>query len=289
MKIIKTKNDLPNWFLDKKYPKNLTAIDWYFEIRKVVYLNHLLEDKIQDKEFLLSMLSADAKKIPLIQPDNVQPIQPLTVLESLYISNAITVDGIDLINSDLKKLLLMWKEEIKKEDAVPYSWEYERELEEFMKNIFQKDIVFEDVLKFSELGNPFLSFGRPLNGTPVVIDTQFDDQTIINSVKKWLEEQRKINKEKAKRPFNQNDFDDWTLFKIREIAELDVWAKIENIKIQDKVLASALWSNSDGDVSPIDILRTTSRKKIKEIYNFQTAVRLHGQLIIQEGENFLHK
>jgi hypothetical protein len=137
------------------------------------------------------------------------------------------------------------------------------------------------------MGNPWLSYGRPLNGFPVTIDTQFDDETIITHVKLWLAEKRKSEGESARRPYNQSDFDDWAYYRIRELFDLENWAIASNVKILDSVIAAALWPNAPDGFSPIDVLRTTARRKAKDIFRFETSVRLWGQLLISRGENFL--
>ena len=39
----------------------------------------------------------------------------------------------------------------------------------------------------------------------------------------------------------------------------------------------------------IEVLRTTARKKVKDVFNYQVVVRLYGQLLLEYGENFLVK
>lgn len=299
MQTIKSKSQLPDWFKNKIYSKNLTSIDWYREIfdRKlnlgmIEMRESLGHTSDKNNTSLMSLFLRDSnKKSPLYKiSQHGKPIQPLSVFEASYLSIAAESDDLENFKQRLQNLLKMWKVEINRIDESPvFSYQYEVELEDFIKDISSKEFLFLDVLGISEIGNPFFSYDRPLNGTPVTIDTQFDDKTIIESVKEWLQLERVKMKEKAKRPFNQNDFDDWTYYKIREVCDLDNWSKISGIKILDKVIADTLWPYSDGDISPIDILRTTSRKKVQEIFNHQTAVRFYGQLVMQEGENFLDK
>ena len=105
----------------------------------------------------------------------------------------------------------------------------------------------EPIEKFLEgVGNPWLSYGRPLNGFPITVDTQFDDETIVSFFKQWLAEKRKTEGERARRPFLQSDFDDWEYYKVREIFDLETWAEIINVKIPDNVIAQFLWPNPSG-------------------------------------------
>ena len=54
-------------------------------------------------------------------------------------------------------------------------------------------------------------------------------------------------------------------------------------------MADALWPLAQDNFSPIDVFRTTARKKTNEIFQFETVVRLYGQLRLKHGENFLTK
>lgn len=297
MKTIKSKNELPDWFKRKKYPENLSATNWYREIRiRVCLINLIGVVKSSHKELGLSLsktvdrfLSGGANpNSPLFYlVQHNKPIQPLSVLETLYLCADMKDNETELINKKIQDLLKMWRVEQSRKDKVIFSLNYEIALRDFIEFLIENKTEGLDVLKVSHADNPFLSYGRPLNGVPVTIDTQFDDQTILESVKRWLKNQRRVDNEKAKRPFNKNDFNYWTSYKIREVCDLDIWARFSGVRIQDKVIASALWSDAIDKISPIDILRTTTRKKIKEIFTYEVAVRLYGQLLIQEGENFL--
>lgn len=295
LETIKSKKDLPEWFTNRVYKKNNSAVEWYMEIRRRTYLLKLVELSFElsvkpDEQLIQLWLSVPPKDafIYLMHQHN-RPVQPLTIFETCYLRAAMSDDKIDVAYEKLATLIKMWKFELNRKDANLFTWEYEKYLREFSIFIDENDWLNDDVLGVTDLGNPLLSYGRPLTGTPLIIDTQFDDQTIVEGLKIWLSEQRKLNNEKMKRPLNQNDFDDWTYFRIREVIDLDIWSKLSGVKILDKVIASVLWSDSVDDVSPIDILRTTTRKKIKEVFNHEMAVRFYGQLIQEKGENFLEQ
>ena len=295
METIKSKKDLPEWFTERVYKKNNNAVEWYLEIRRRQYLLKLIDLSLEvaakpNEKMIQLWLSAPPKDaIIYLMHQHNRPVQPLSIIEVCYLKAAMSEAKIDLAHEKTSSLIKMWRAEIERKDALVFTWEYEKYLQEYSNFLDENDWLYEDVLGVTEIGNPMLSYGRPLIGTPLVIDTQFDDATILNSMKNWLTENRKLNNEKARRPLNQNDFDDWTYYKIREVIDLDIWSKLSGIKILDKAIASALWSDSVDDISPIDILRTTVRKKVKEVFNFEMAVRFYGQLVQEEGENFLEK
>lgn len=192
---------------------------------------------------------------------------------------------------DYSDLMKVFKSEVNRPERALFSRKYENMLDNFFDKYAESEEMSEFVyptIADGHIGEIYLSYGRPINGYPIIIDTQFDDATIISSVQMWLADRRKENGEKAaRRPFVQNDFDDWAYFKIREVVDLDTWARANDVKILDKVMAAAIWPNAGDEISPIDMLRTTSRKKVKEIFRFEICVRLFGQLMLELGENFL--
>lgn len=299
MRTIKTQADLPDWFKTRKYKKNLTAIEWYREIRRREYFIGITNyvDYLGREVQASIWVSDKGLPEPLYHlPQNDNPINPLTLREAIYVGVAIkeaaTKDKeVSEITTKVEQLINSWISKKTKclvnNGRAFVSDEYENELSKFYNSFEEDSKIDGDITNYLDaLGNPFL-YGSRMNGEPVTIDTSFDDQTILEGVKRWLNDYRKTNGEKAKRPFNQNDFDDWTYFKIREICDLDVWGRLAGVKILDKVIANTLWPNSSDEISPIDVLRTTSRKHVSAIFTSEIAARLYGQLIMEKGENFL--
>ena len=186
-------------------------------------------------------------------------------------------------------MLDKWDAECKVTDRPFITRAYENDAAAYIKYLDDSEFNFDAPVEpvTTSLGNPFLSYGRPLNGYPVTVDTQFDDETLVQGFRSWLKKQRETDKEKSKRPFNQNDFDDWAHYKIRELFDLEVWAALCNVKILDRVIAEYLWPNFSDGFSPLDVLRTTTRKKMAEVFVFPTCLRFYGQLRMELGENFL--
>lgn len=223
---------------------------------------------------------------PLFEVNHTShPIDDLGVIEAFFLSESVSDPTLVRIKNDLSNLIALWRKEHEREDAIIYSYEYEKALQDFMhsENI---DAAYVHV-DSDEEGNPYLSYGHPLSGHPITVDTQFDDETILKEFKKWLAGKRKQEGESARRPFNDDDFSDWQYYKIRELYDLTVWSQVHEVKILDRVLASALWPNASDDFSPIEVLRTTARKKAAQVFQWSVAVRLYGQLRLEHGENFL--
>lgn len=300
-------SDLPEWIRKKTYSNKLSDIDWYREIRRRQKLFSLIDfhkkelTRIDEdsREFLLDMLERDIRPDSMIFhiPQDGVPICDLTVGETTFLAFSTQQSGSLAIINKYKKLLELWSDTLDKrksagEDRPPTYGQYDLELAHFVDQLSERDseILEAPIAQYSDpLRNPFLSYGRPLNGYPLTIDLQFDDKTILDNVKKWLAEKREAEQVKARRPFTQQDFDDWQFYKTREIFDLEAWAAINDAKIFDRVIADALWPNAPDGFSAIDVLRTTARKKVREIFTFETVVRLYGQLRLEHGENFLAK
>jgi len=312
MEKITSISQLPDWFRKRTYHKRLSDVDWFREIRKrqKLFSSIELDDwaepassplaaemRDESRKLLLDMLEMDnvpADSLIYLVPQEGFPIRELTVGEAAFLSFPLRHSDASEVVDEYKKLLETWcnvlryREAVKEQPLLRSSWNYDRELASFIDHFDNDSKLDSPVETYSEyLGNPWLSYGRPLNGYPLTIDTQFDDQTILQHVKDWLVEKRKTESSKARRPFNQNDFDDWEYYKIRELFDLQTWATINGTKILDRVMADALWPNAPDNFSPIDVLRTTARKKADEVFQFETVVRLYGQLRLDHGENFL--
>lgn len=311
IKKIKSVSELPDWFKKRQYKKKLSKIDWYREIRQRQIVSGMIENSttsISDagRTTLIEILTTTPfRNSPIFlipQGDRIsqgyRPIHDLTAGEALFFHSAISDDDLIQLANEFDRLLVCWRNAIKEEDEsddgpTPLMGQYKALLEKFFAEIDNKPYINkinEPICNFTNnAGNPWLFYSRVLNGWPITVDTEYDDETIIKYFKGWLAKKRKTEGERLRRPFIQNDLDDWSYFKIREVFDLETWAILANVKILDKVLAQALWPISPDDFSPIDVLRTTSRKKAKEIFTFPVVVRLHGQLLLENGENFLEQ
>lgn len=316
---IKSVDELPEWFFKRDYSGNLSAVEWYREIRRRQSLQHSI-DLVQEvlnrvnglgdgqvaatqygvkiKESLLSLLEMenirpDAKFYDVSQAGRA--VHDLTVMETVYLSHSLNKSGLAKACKPFKRLLKLWSKANKKMERaknppllIPYS--YEKALGKFVGDTpLEKWAVLDSAIhqQSEAIGNPLLSYGRPLNGYPVTIDTQFDDQTILGQLKQWLAEVREQEETKAKRPFNQNDLDDWKVNKIREAFDLQAWATIQGYSISNEVMGQALWPDALDAFSPEDKYRKTAKKKVQEVFTFETVVQLYGQLVAEKGTDFL--
>lgn len=302
---IKDISQLPNWFFERKYETNISDIQWYREIRRRQFVlsyidwlgGHLKEISKIPKicmDFLVEDISPDSK-IYVILGQNT-PISEITASQANYFASSFRSSSNRKGLKPYEKLLEHWStklEDSKKETTsnwrTKYFTQYEHRLSDIVEN-YDAKILGSDVNNdMDSIYNPYISYSKSIIGYPITVNTQFDDKTILKYFHEWLKEIREIEKTKAVRPFNQNDYDDWAYFKIREIFDLQTWARIKNVKILDRVIAQAVWPHAPDDFSPIDVYRTTARRKVEQIFQFKTVVRIYGQLNVEHGENFLLK
>ncbi len=318
-------SQLPDWFNKRTYGKQLSDIDWYREIRlreRAVDIQEIaqqMEISMSDfscREAGSDLLESRVKDLSIenVRPDSLiyhisdrgNPVKEMSVLEANFLAFSSRASNASPLLECFDKLLTLWSNHLEEDNAKPENekatlvpLEYELELDSFIDKIRDhSSLVHLNIDQSSEpLGNPFLSFGNVLNGHPLTIDTTFDDETILQHVKDWLQKKRatekrnypEIEQHKPQRPFNQNDFDDWETYKIREIFDLEYWAKLNNKDILDRVVSDAVWPHPPDEFSPIDVLRTTSRRNIKKVFNSETTLKLYGQLVLSYGEKFLTK
>lgn len=301
---ITTVSELPDWFKSKKYTKVLSDVQWYTEInfRVLAFHGFLHNEGVDSPELKRSRLNHFEKMINMeLNPNSVfmhhksnnpDPIYPISALETLYLASTFKTshpEHAEVLNS-FDDLLSTWKIECNdRGDFRLISYEYEKKLDDFFTLIEANSAIESAAFNVEEMRNPFLSYGDALRGVPVVVDTRFDDATLIASFQSWLKLERTKNQEKIRRPFIQDDFDDWAYYKLREIHDLDLWAKWADVQILDSVIAAALWPNAPDSVSPIDVLRTTGRKNVASVFTFANAIRFYYQLRNHHGEKIFEE
>ena len=80
----------------------------------------------------------------------------------------------------------------------------------------------------------------------------------------------------------QGDSDeDWQKYGVLPVFDLDMWARLEEVRIADRVIARAVWPEDTDDIDnfdPIERLRKVTRKKhIPRASSWATVNRLSTQ------------
>jgi hypothetical protein len=300
MDVIKSVDHLPKWFKEAQYHKNLSAADWYREIRKRDWVREKIRTAVEKADMppgrplsLFRACYAPLKRSwELYYQYGVDaPIADMTKAQAIFLAACNDSDAAQNFFTASRGLISHYRHELtkNKESASP---EYEDHLSYFLDDWHNTNYPHLDDMAYRIVhndGNSMLDYCRPFEGYPIVVDTAFDDETILNEFKRWLAEVRKHDEPKAKRPFSQNDFSDWANYRLREIHDLDMWSSLVGVKIQDRVVAQALWPHATDSFSPLDVLRTTARKKVKDIFTSHVSRRLYGQLVLENGEYFLEE
>ena len=77
------------------------------------------------------------------------------------------------------------------------------------------------------------------------------------------------------------DFEDWQKYGVLPVFDLDMWARLEEVRIADRVIARAVWPEDTDDIDnfdPIERLRKVTRKKrIPQAISWATVNRLSTQ------------
>ena len=240
------------------------------------------------RKVIRHLLSTHPTRVSLHHPrrERNKAINELTVGEALYFSSATTDSDVLRIRESLNSLLAVWHSTWKEiggtgQDTLLRTWDEIDELSLSEKwnwpaRQFVADLAYQP---------PFLM--NVDNGLPITVDLHFEDETIIEHFRSWLNEERRRTGERARRPFRQDDFDDWEHYKIRELFDLETWARLKGVRIPDNVLANALWPTPPQDISPLDVLRTTTRKKVGQVFSEIAADRFYRQLYLERGEQFI--
>ncbi len=296
---VKSASELPEWFKTRSYKKQLSAVEWYVEVRARQVIAKILARKPDGpiEEHTRAIIrrlqsGAPAYSTGYSLREVTKAVNDLTVGEALYFRSVATDSEVIGIGRSLDSLLAVWHStlaQMRAEGKIPEDfWQTVNQLQDKLDELSLTEQWKSPATQLDDnFGDP-AAFSRDVfNGFPVTVDTYLDDETIIEHFKEWLSKQRQRAAERARRPFTRNDFDDWEHYKIRELFDLETWARLEGVKIQDKVLARAMWPTPPDDISPVDVLRTTTRKKARDVFTLAVAERLYRQLCVEKGENFL--
>lgn len=303
MNKIKSVKDLPSWFSTGNYKDNINEQDWYREVARRSWVMSSIEKRslnpgylgsskaIEDSErFVIASWKPNDKRYTVLQ--NFRAVRDMSEVNAVLIGsccsqNEKTTSAIQIYRLQLLLELFQFEKLLLKNGKKDLSIEYKHKAwaywHEFVEKANCPSLAHQAVENF---GNPFLYGSSSLEGYPLVINMDHSDELIVTAFNDWLGERRRLDKEKSKRRFTEKQFSDWSLFKIRQVFDLDIWAKLNMVKITDNVMAKAIWSNNASG-SPIDVLRTTSRGKVNEIFQPDVVARFRNQLILEKGENFL--
>lgn len=296
----KPRRQLDEWFVASRYKRGLTLTEWYREISNRTLFRSMCYELWSDKDFPSKVVEDDCGVFRILldtpvpdwagyHPSGIEdPIQELSIAEAIHLTTGLTHEE-EQYKRDLQALKAFWDTNDGASTGRNFPPGYETQLYAFLQRWQKLESLKRSAYERDENGNYFLSCGRPLSGYPLTIDIQFDDETLTAVFQDWLKQRRRADGEKARRPFNENDTSDWEQYRVREVFDLQLWARVYNERLTDRRIAELAWGNWNKDISPIDILVKTTRKKVDELFRTSTQIRFYGQLRMQLGDDFLTK
>jgi len=305
--LIRSPKKLPEWFKSKNYdiPNSLNAWAYEFNARLFIKLSLNSKDRKKNEE-LLSFFLTNAAASSTIKPlydylDVENSVDDLTIFDLIALKTLVWDKKYEKISQSLEQGLHAHYEYILDNHPEEY---LDNDLEDMIKSralgsitesyvtesldheddssfdIFYK-AAYHDVINLDHLIDGSLI----INGIPITVDLSFDDQTLVDDFKSWLSKNRENSEKITKKPFAEKDIDEWRKYKILQVFDLDIWSRFNNINITDAAIAKALWPDDDPDaedVSPIDRIRKTSRKKINELINPVSVRKLLAQSSVEQ-------
>lgn len=116
---------------------------------------------------------------------------------------------------------------------------------------------------------------------PVVVDLDQDDETLKMAFEIWLAGVRsEIGG--APKPVSEKDFESWKKYGLLPVFDLLFWAELNELKYTDALIANAVWP--DTHVDNTERLRKVSKPKVNEIFGSWTFItRFWRQLELSES------
>lgn len=290
-KLIKSIKQLPSWFNLKNYEaaKHFEAGDWYDELMFRLYLRYCL--KVYGKE-------------PTDIPENWECIKKggllfHTTKDEKFKARirAVTADihHIEAIDENSKS----WRQSVNSllnmdMYGLCYWYSEDEEQKEITKkfNIMvgekPKDLTDEDEKKALAWAiKPFsdcpmnLVMGLKNKFAYAKVDLNSSDEQLKLDFAAWLDSERKHrNCPAPKKNFSKADLEGWYESSVLPYLDLMFWSEIEQTKINQYVIAQAIFADAysvDSEVDPLGKLKTT-KKKADHLMKYETMKLLELQV-----------
>lgn len=270
---ISSLKDLPEWFDLKKYARANTFkwSDWHFELEIRLKLRNEFREHQSLEKSMLFWLPGKWEEIKqhallsLIEYEEDRGSSPLRISPERNEEEPLSLMSITVLNNFLAYGF--------------YKFNFSRDKidENFNLGIFNKGPVNKKVrAAFKWLWEPCAK--HPLGGwmptniitddiqpTPYIkVDLNASDEQIMKDFTVWLQHQRQSKKHAVpKKNFSPADFASWHEFSVLPYMDLMLWAEMENIKIQQHVIAQAIYPDVyslGSDFDPLGKLKTTKKK-----------------------------
>jgi len=273
MALLKNKQDLPDWFPLPIYKETLSEKEWLTELFLRFGLSEQYKyqkDTDKAKSAFISIFVDRERHGQLIEnypePQYSWGVRHITNYEVAYIANMLqTTEKGSALYQNISNIR-------EKSEIHPLIIDESDCIKEGKKTFFIEEVDWDN--------EPF-EMTDVLPRMPVSIDIEQDDETLKLAFEVWLAGVRSVRGE-APKPIDQKDFEEWGMYQILAVFDLDIWASIHGHKFTDNLIASALWPDSDVDTT--ERLRKVARPKARAIFDSWGLIgRFWKQLEVEQG------
>lgn len=272
-KLIKSIEELPDWFPLPVYNDSLTAPQWHHELtmRLAVRTAHrntgdtqkaistfrslIVHSKYRDKNGHNGLLSGrkDLKRS--------WPVQELSAFDAAYLS-------VLMSRSKTGNKVLMGT---RRYNRLKRTHEVLIDPPPLMAAARRRSFA-----TFANDRTERIHFSEVLHGVPLTIDITQDDETLKLAFGVWLAGTREIVGQ-AKHPIGDKEFSEWREYGVLQVFDLEFWGRLNGLRYSNSLLARILWPNAEVDAE--ERLRKVARRKTIEIFqDWAIVTRLWRQL-----------
>ncbi len=284
-KLIKSPEDLPDWFPLETYKRDLNDHQWLDELvwrrtAKTVWENTGDREKALDtfKNLVLTRSSQDVseKSMLLKETKHASEVWGIREIPPFYMAYL----GCMINESKRGRELTHYLTQLRKGKSLQEL--YSSETPEIIE-CAQKEGIGDWVEWDKE---PF-DMQDILPRFPVVVDLDQDDETLKLAFEIWLSGVRS-ELGKAPKPVSKKDFEYWLQYGLLPVFDLSFWADLNDLKYTDALIANSVWP--DTYVDNTERLRKVSKPKVNQILGSWTfIIRFWRQLELSESLELLVK
>jgi hypothetical protein len=118
----------------------------------------------------------------------------------------------------------------------------------------------------------------------LMVDLDYDDQTLELGFKVWLAGIRHLLDEKAPQPIGDKDFAKWTRFGLLPAFDLLFWSRVTNTRYTDAFMAKAVWPDTADVAEFVDTserFRKVTRPMVEEVFHWNFVQRFWRQMELE--------
>lgn len=286
---IKTVKQLPEWFKLEHYnqAKDFNADDWYDELMPRLFLRYCLK-QYEELPYNWEIIKRDGLLYYVAQTEEVsyrvssigpfshefQTIdkkkkQDKAKYRSVYSLSNMNMYGSYWVNTQDQK------DEIAKKMNIMFDAKHRTEATRDLKE------ALEWLSKPFDNSSMDITFGLKDKFGYARVELDASDEQIKQDFASWLADERnRRNVITSKKSFNEVDFTSWYDSSVLPYLDLMFWAEMDDVKINQYVIAQAIFHDAyalGSDVDPLGKLKTT-KKKAEYLMDYEVMKLLELQI-----------